>query len=935
MRRAASAGILLLAVFTRSATAQDVDRQPRAIVRAAERAVSDDSAESLASRWRAALAHDSSDRAALLGLATLANLQYDFPTSERLLSKLLGQTGASPDRWTVQALLGFYNLANAQGDYRKADSLLRPTIATARRIRDRGGQMDAMAGFVNTRGAISGAAARSAALDSLASLLPTGDSPERAGYLCRRGHLQAALGDSAALPVLRQGLAMAERLGDRRLAGNCLDSYAVSHSFLGRIDSVLPLMDRAESLLRATHDHASLGRLYSRRSDELQSAGRLGEAKQAVLQVLSEAALSRNRERYAFAYGGLGGLALLIGDLPGAIDYFGRAFALYDSLGQAIGAKIARRSQVWVLSAAEDVARPRGLEKEARSTLGYDHGRLALAQGDLDVSERYFTEYLAGIPADNRLHRNLIRVRLAQVWVRRANLERAEREITEASQELETWRASLGDDDLRRYAFAATALGELYPQGPVAQVLGALVHGGRVDAAFALGEQRRARALADRLNQADALREGGVPSGAPAHRAQAATAPEIAGALPDDSTALLEYVAGTEGAPTTLFMVTRSGVRARLLQSADTLAPVIARMVALLEAGENAEGPARTLGQALLVPARQELPHSVRRLVIVPDGPIHRVPFDALRLQDDTPAAQQWAIGLAPSAAVAAKLWREQPRSADTASGGVRILALGDPAFKDEKTMARSSESETYRSAFNATGGLPRLIGSGTEAREVARFAPGGGEVRLRDQASEQWFKRAPLDRFAVIHLATHALVDESSLARTALALAPGPGEDGFLSPADLASLHLKADLVVLSACRTAGGVPVVGEGIEGLTTPLLAAGARSVVATQWRIGDRSTVRLVRDFYEQLAKGQPVAEALRSAKLAALRRGAPASEWAGLTVVGDPWARVAIKEPKPDWAWWAAASGGLTLLAVAGYWAMRVFIGRDRSLHSQ
>ena len=62
-----------------------------------------------------------------------------------------------------------------------------------------------------------------------------------------------------------------------------------------------------------------------------------------MLQVLSEAALSKNRERYAFAYGGLGSLALRIGDLPGAIDYFGRAFALYDSLGQAVGAKIARR----------------------------------------------------------------------------------------------------------------------------------------------------------------------------------------------------------------------------------------------------------------------------------------------------------------------------------------------------------------------------------------------------------------------------------------------------------------------------------------------------------------------------------------------------------------------------------------------------------------
>jgi CHAT domain-containing protein len=300
-----------------------------------------------------------------------------------------------------------------------------------------------------------------------------------------------------------------------------------------------------------------------------------------------------------------------------------------------------------------------------------------------------------------------------------------------------------------------------------------------------------------------------------------------------------------------------------------------------------------------------------------------------LLLDDTVPAVERWAIGLAPSAAVAATLWRERPPG-PALGQPLRILALGDPAFKDERGNVRSTESETYRSAFDAKGGLPRLAGSGNEAREVARFAPGGAEIRLRDQASEQWFKHAPLDRFRVIHLATHALVDESSLARTALALAPGAGEDGFLSPADLAGLHLSADLVVLSACRTASGVAVTGEGIEGLTTPLLTAGARSVVATQWRIGDRSTIRLVHDFYEQLAQGAPVAEALRSAKLVALHRGAPAAEWAGFTVVGDPWARVAVEEPRPAaLSWWAVAGIGIALMAGAGYWlTRRMPIGR-------
>jgi CHAT domain-containing protein len=258
-------------------------------------------------------------------------------------------------------------------------------------------------------------------------------------------------------------------------------------------------------------------------------------------------------------------------------------------------------------------------------------------------------------------------------------------------------------------------------------------------------------------------------------------------------------------------------------------------------------------------------------------------------------------------------------RPADT-TGSPRLLALGDPAFARERAASGTREADVFRGAFDASGGLPRLAGSGDEARDVARFAT-ESEIRLRGDASEAWLKRAPVDRFRVIHLATHALVDESSLARTSLALAPGAGEDGFLSPADLSALALRADLVVLSACRTAGGVMVAGEGLQGLTSPLLEAGARSVVATQWRISDRSTVRLVHDLYDALSRGEPVADALREAKLTAVRRGAPASEWAGFTVVGDPSVRIPLREPPSDrhWSWLAAA----VLVVLVGAWAVR------------
>jgi Uncharacterized protein conserved in bacteria len=98
--------------------------------------------------------------------------------------------------------------------------------------------------------------------------------------------------------------------------------------------------------------------------------------------------------------------------------------------------------------------------------------------------------------------------------------------------------------------------------------------------------------------------------------------------------------------------------------------------------------------------------------------------------------------------------------------------------------------------------------------------------------------------------------------------------------------------------------VVVEGEGVQGLTAPLIQAGARSVVASQWRIGDRSTIALIRAFYQGLADGLPVGDALRAAKLDALHRGAPAREWAAFTLVGDPLVRVPVEAPGLE-PWWA------------------------------
>lgn len=964
---------LMLVVLGAVRAHAQLSPSPRDIVRSAERAVEDDSAATVRARWTEALRRDPADRAAALGLGSLARLGYDLATAERLFSGILDRADTVVDPWTVQARIGLYRVANAGGNTARADSLLAIAVREARRIGDRGGELDALIGLSGTRASGGPAEPALATLDTLRRRLPPGDSWERGEYLCRLGLFRGVEGDTGVTRLIRDGLAVAGRLGERQLAGHCLEALALVHSLHGRPDSVFPIMARAETLLRATRAHASLARLYSRRSDELQARGRLGEAKVALGQVLGEATRSRNGNRLANAYGGLGMLALRTGDVASAAEWFERTAELYDSLGGGEGGMISRQNRAEVLAASGDLAAARTaltatLEEAERTgyfedaiiarqrlarlamrradwaeaerqlaaagakarehglpgvaeNLVYDRGVLALGTGGLDQAERLFGGFLATVAPEDRLVRHAARVRLAEVAARRGELARAEREITAASRELEEWRASLGDDELRGYAFSATVLGEYDAQAPTARVLAALAAGGRAEAAFALAEQRRARLLTDRINQALALREGAADDSAAAPRARARplSAGEIGRTLPDSATAVLEYVAGSEGAPTTLFVLSRAGMHAAVLPGADSLAPAIRRLVAMVERGGRPDALTRSLGAALLKPARQLLPDGVTRLVIVPDGPLHRVPFDALVLADGKPAVEHWAFGLAPSASLAATLWQRDGDAAHR-SGPGRVLALGDPQFPLELSPSAMREGETFRSAFTAAGGLPRLEGSGDEARTVARYGGGRSEVRTRDEASEAWLKAEPLDRFDVIHLATHALVDERSLSRTALALAPGGTDDGFLSPADLASLRMNADLVVLSACRTAGGVAVAGEGVQGLTTPLLAAGARAVVATQWRVGDRSTVRLVAELYDGLARGLTVSEALREAKRSALRRGAPPGEWAGFTVVGDPTARVALVSPSPRVD--ARLAAGLLLILGAGVYGV-------------
>jgi CHAT domain-containing protein/tetratricopeptide (TPR) repeat protein len=967
---------------------------PRVVARQALRAVEGDSVAAVRTRWERRLRTNPGDRAAALGLATLHLLDYRYADAEREFTRLYAADSTRPDRYAVYARLGRAQTAFSQRMMPVAMAQFERAAADAQAIGDTAAEAQALLNSAYMRARSQDATAGLAALDSVASLIPAGDVELRAWYHARRAALLAQLGRPETRREADECMALAQRAGQIRTVATCLHTLAVDAERRGAVDSAIAMLGEVADMYRRAHDRVVLASALQWRGHLLSVTGHYGAARADLRESIENGERSGNGNAVAWAALGLATISRMLQDRQLAARYVARAATMFEAQGDAWGAAgarelqadlavdggdleraralnlerlrwaqqaaqpqveldartalatVAEREHDWVtavreLDAARAVARRGGMDGKT-ADLSYPAGRIAMHRGKLADAERDFTAYLGTLGPDRHAFRYLTRARLAEVHARRGDLDRAERELARASDEFDAWRAGLSDRELRIAAFQTND--EEDSDIGVPRVIAALAAGGRAPAAFALAERRRARDLTDRLIQGHALRVAAVETQSigerPGLHEGRITAADASAALPDSRTALIEYVAGDAGAPTTLFVVTRAGVRATILPPADSLAPLIERFVALLERGNDPRVLSRALGAAVLDPALAALGAfgatgaAATRLIIVPDGPLHRLPFDALRIAGGQYAVERFSMSVAPSAAVARELWRRGKERTGVA-GQLHLLAFGDPAFAAESSPRSDADQptrgmlgglgtpgpEAYRSSFDSAGGLSRLSASGEEARLVARYAP-KATVRLRSWATESYLKSAPLADFRVIHFATHALVDDRSIGRTALALAPGGGESGFVAPGDLAALRLDADLVVLSACRTAGGVVVDGEGVQGLTAPLLEAGARSVVATAWRIADRSTVDFIRDFYSSLATGQPVGDALRTAKLAALRRGAPPGEWAAFGVVGDPLVTVPLRTPTPERPWWLVAPV-VAALAAPLYWVRR------------
>lgn len=346
------------------------------------------------------------------------------------------------------------------------------------------------------------------------------------------------------------------------------------------------------------------------------------------------------------------------------------------------------------------------------------------------------------------------------------------------------------------------------------------------------------------------------------------------GLLRDSDRALLAYFWGDRVVYG--WWLTRDSVRGGPLGPADSLTSLVSFLRTTIESPAH-DAPwrdaARRVHQRLVEPLA---PTSAEHLLVLADGPLAHIPVEVLI---PSGAAAPWGTRVrfvySPSASVLLALLKG-PR---TEAWERTMLAVGNP---EPRAGGGSHRDERATAGQDMTVALPY---AGAEARAIHRlFRRRGADLLLGSKATPaRWLALDP-SRYRYLHFAAHAQVSDRRPEATHLVLS-----NGNLDLAGIRRLHLRAQLVTLSACETALGRRVRGEGIIGLPYAFLAAGARGAVVTLWRVGDRSAADFMQSFYQELHAGRPPAEALVDVRRRWISAGGAAahpSRWAPFVLVG-------------------------------------------------
>ena len=775
-------------------------------------------------------------------------------------------------------------------------------LQEARRVREASGDRVGLANTLNLLGLTSVQLGQpdSAAYwydQGLALAVAAGDSTRAAELTLNTGLLHAALGEYAAAQALfDRALVIAQARGDARLLAGVERSPADMRMRQGRfaeaahgLERTIALDEQLSDPLLLAQDLLTLGRV----AVNLRDPG-LGRAPLERALGLADSLHSASIQAQALI--NLSTLVGMEGDPRGAERLSARALAQAVAAGDSelvhgaattLGQQLAEHgdfkgARPWFERALKA---GRGLADEERASDHHNVAVVAAHTGRFDDAER---DYRVALDLAERLGLPDVAwpaiLGLGDLAERRGDLLKALALDRRAAGMIDTLRAEQGAETQsiavlgrRLFTFEAVIhlLGKLEPRYP---------DSGYAAEAFQWAERARARAFLDLLE--GAASRAGTRERATGVPVRVQTLKDARDLLRSDREALLEYSVGDSS--TTLWLVTRRGSRHLILPPRATLrarAELFRRGLGDPSGAERSStlNASRALYRALIEPVERDLA-SVTHLIVSADDALLLIPFEALLTRDPeaenaVPApgsylVDRFAISYVPSATVLATL--REPAKTNV------VVALGDPRFADPGAAPTAG---------------PALAPLPNTAAEVATLRSLAGSRRFvaltgADATRARLLALPELPEAGLLHLATHGVADESEPGRSGLWLAPDApaGAPGFLAVDDILGMTLKSEIVTLSACETGLGRLERGEGVLGLTRAFLAAGARSVVVSLWRVNDRSTAMLMEGFYRALLqRGLAREDALAEAKRALLAASETRSPyyWAPFVLVGE------------------------------------------------
>ena len=344
------------------------------------------------------------------------------------------------------------------------------------------------------------------------------------------------------------------------------------------------------------------------------------------------------------------------------------------------------------------------------------------------------------------------------------------------------------------------------------------------------------------------------------------------------SEVLLEYVLGEP--KSYVLVVTANNSRVVRLPERKAIEKMVNDYTAAVRGRRQARQEARKLFDALLQPLSDKGGSS--RYVVVPDGVLNLVPFDALINSEGRYVVESHTVSYAPSATTL-YLLRTQPFKGKLPNNLIAVggVPYGNSGLKKTAVERGYKPNDEFDDLPDSKAEVRAAASALTKTKPTLLIGPAATETKVKEELLRQ---------FGYIHLAVHAFTDPNPDRASLVVLAdPSKAEDGFIQAAEILRMKLPAKLVVLSACDTNIG-PIEGQaGPSTLSTAFLLAGARTVISTLWPVRDRASLVLMQGFYEHLGQGQSPADSMTAAKREVLAKlggeGLPI-DWAGFVVQG-------------------------------------------------